>query len=46
MDKTSLVALGLFVAATAFLLLAGVIGYRLWRARRVTARHKALTSTF
>ena len=46
MDDSLLLAFGLFGAAVTLLLLAGTIGFFLWRARRQTARYKSLASTF
>lgn len=46
MDKSALLAFGLFGAGIMLLILAGTIGVFLWRARREAARHKALASTF
>ena len=46
MDNRLILAFGLFGTAVILLLLAATIGLFLWRARRETARHKSLASTF
>ena len=46
MDNGLVLAFGLFGAGIMLLLLAATIGVFLWRARRETARHKSLATTF